>query len=169
MIVRYIEYIPVKVDISDHQIFQILAFSKLEIPEIESYTRAVLRREFCDENEETYRAEAIEALEAALGRTPEETEINQRVSELLSADVDRAYYPRYVTEYDRHQAFDLEPFEFAQLQRSGILILGKDHLVIRQMTRNDRITVYYRDHEPPFLPGPTPQDNLMSLPRYRRT
>lgn len=67
-------------------------------------------------------------------------------------------------ERDRRLRFDLEPSEFAALQRSGILTLGRHHLEIRT---TDDGTVYYRDYERPFEPGTPTHDNLMSLPRYK--
>ena len=67
-------------------------------------------------------------------------------------------------ELARRARFDLEPSEFAALQRTGILTLGRDQLEIR--TTPDG-TVYYRDYERPFEPNTPTGDNLLSLPRYK--
>ena len=74
---------------------------------------------------------------------------------------------RLRTELDRRMKFDLEPHEFANLQKKKILVLGRDHLDIRKMTRDGGVTVYYRDYERPFEPNTDKRDNLLSLPRYK--
>jgi hypothetical protein len=68
----------------------------------------------------------------------------------------------------RASEHDLEPHEFAELQRHKVLVLGRNHLGIRKMNRNGKVTVYYRDYERPFEPNTDKRDNLLSLPRYRR-
>jgi len=65
--------------------------------------------------------------------------------------------------------FDLEPHEFADLQHRKILVLGRNHLVIRRMTKNGTVTVYSWDYERPFEPDTDRSDNLLSLPRYVHT
>jgi hypothetical protein len=62
--------------------------------------------------------------------------------------------------------FDLEPFEFAELQKMKFLTLGLGKLDIITMHRDGRVTVYYRDHEQPFEPNVDQTDNLLNLPKY---
>ena len=94
----------------------------------------------------TLRPQAIAELQAELGRAPTEDEIRTRV------------------ELNRRMRFDLEPSEFAALQRTGILTLGRDQIEIRTTPGG---TVYYRDYERPFEPNTPTGDNLLSLPRYK--
>jgi len=167
VIVTKIEYIPKKVDIIDHQIFKILALSSLELPEIESTASQYLRTEIVEERGDEITALAISTLENELGRTPTEEEISTRYNILL-ADLIRAnLYSRNLIELDRRMKFQLEPFEFASLQRKSILILGKDQLVIIDMNVHGKVITYYRDFEFPFDPGASPNDNLMNLPKYK--
>ena len=58
---------------------------------------------------------------------------------------------------------------FAELQKRKILVLGRNHLDIRKMTKNDKVTVYYRDYERPYEPNTDKRDNLLYLPRYKHT
>jgi hypothetical protein len=62
--------------------------------------------------------------------------------------------------------FDLEPFEFADLQKKKFLTLGLGKIDIITMHREGKVTVYYRDHEQPFEPHVDQSDNLLNLPRY---
>jgi hypothetical protein len=83
--------------------------------------------------------------------------------------VNAGFRGRLLIELDRRMKFDLEPHEFADLQKRKILVLGRDHLVIRHMTKNNKVTVYYRDYERPFEPNTDRTDNLLSLPQYVHT
>ena len=164
--VKELDYVPKKVDVIDNQIFQILAISKTEIPEIENLTRSRLRNELRNTHGTAFRKQAIDELQAELGRMPTEEEIAARFDQILQDAVNGAFQGRLLTELDSRMKFDLEPFEFADLQQRKILVLGRDHLVIRKMRKNGKITVYYRDYEHPFEPNTQKSDNLLSLPRY---
>jgi hypothetical protein len=164
--VKELEYVPKKVDVIDNQIFQILAISKTEIPEIESLTRSRLRNEIRTANGAALRQQAIDELQVELGRAPTEQEITARLNQLLENAVNGAFQGRLSIELGNRMKFDLEPHEFADLQHRKILVLGRDHLVIRRMSRDDETTVYYRDYERPFEPNTEKSDNLLSLPRY---
>jgi hypothetical protein len=65
--------------------------------------------------------------------------------------------------------FDLEPFEFADLQKKKFLTLGLGKIDIITTHRDGRVTVYYRDHEQPFEPNVDQSDNLLNLPKYVST
>lgn len=167
--VKGLDYFPKKVNVIDHQIYQILAISKTEIPEIENLSRGRLRREIRNTQSDEIRQRAIAELQAELGRAPTEEEITARFNLILENIVSSAVPGRLRAELDIRMKFDLEPHEFADLERRKILVLGRDHLVIRKMTKNDTVTVYYRDYERPFEPNTIKSDNLLSLPRYKHT
>lgn len=164
--IKELDYEPKKVDVIDNQIFQILSISKTEIPEIENLTRNRLRSEIRNANGAAFRQQAIDELQAELGRAPTEEEITARFDQILETAVNGAFQGRLLTELNNRMKFDLEPHEFADLQQRKILVLGRNHLVIRKMNRDGTITVYYRDYERPFEPGTDKSDNLLSLPRY---
>ena len=164
--IKELDYAPKKVDVIDNQIFQILAISNTEIPEIEDLTRSRLRSELRNTHGTAFRKQAIDELQTELGRMPTEEEITTRFDQILQDAVNTAFQGRLLTELDKRMKFDLEPFEFADLQQRKILVLGRDHLVIRRMHKKDHITVYYRDYERPFKPNTDKSDNLLSLPRY---
>jgi hypothetical protein len=157
------------VDVIDNQIFQILAVSQTEIPEIESLSRSRLRNELRNSNGAAFRQQAIDELQAELGRTPTEEEINARFNQILERVVSSAVPGRVRAELDTRMKFDLEPHEFADLQQRKILVLGRNHLVIRKMTKNGKVTIYYRDYERPYEPNTDKRDNLLSLPRYQHS
>lgn len=161
-----IQYLPKKVHVIKHQIYKILAVSLTEIPEIEQTTRNLLRSELRSQNGTTYRQQASDELEQELGRTPTTEEINARFNVILEKAVKDAFPGRIGTEFDKRMKFQLEPFEFADLQKKKFLILGLDKLDIITMHRDGKVTVYYRDHERPFEPNVDTSDNLLSLPRY---
>lgn len=165
---KELDYIPKKVEVIGNQIFQILAISKTEISEIENLTRDRLRNEIRNSNGPAFRQQAIDELQAELGRAPTEEEIIARFDQILENAVNTAFRGRLQTELDNRMKFDLEPHEFADLQHKKILVLGRGHLVIRRMFKNDpKVTVYYRDYESPFEPNTEQSDNLLSLPRYK--
>lgn len=164
--IKELDYEPKKVDVIDNQIFQILAISKTEIPEIENLTRSRLRSEIRNANGVAFRQQAIDELQAELGRAPTEDEINARFNQILENAVNLSFQGRFLSELTNRMKFDLEPQEFADLQNRKILVLGRNHLVIRKMTKNGTVTVYYRDYERPFEPNTDRSDNLLSLPRY---
>lgn len=166
---KELDYVPKKVDVIDNQIFQILAISKTEISEIENLTRSRLRNEIRNANGAALRQQAIAELQVELGRMPTEEEITARFNQLLEEAVNEAFQGRLLSELDNRTKFDLEPHEFADLQQRKILVLGRDHLVIRTMSKDDKVTVYYRDYERPFEPDTDRSDNLLSLPRYAHT
>lgn len=167
--IKELDYEPKKVDVIDNQIFQILAISKTEISEIENLTRNRLRSEIQNANGAAFRQQAINELQAELGRVPTDEEITARFNQILENAINISFQPRFNNELNNRMKFDLEPQEFADLQLRKILILGRNHLVIRKMTKNDTVTVYYRDYERPFEPGVDRSDNLLSLPRYKHT
>jgi hypothetical protein len=167
--VKELDYIPKKVHVIENQIYQILAISQTEIPEIESLTRSRFRNELRATRGAEFRQQAIAELQAELGRPPTEEEINARFTDILERAVNAGFRGRLLIELDRRMKFDLEPHEFADLQKRKILVLGRDHLVIRHMTKNNKVTVYYRDYERPFEPNTDRTDNLLSLPRYVHT
>ena len=161
-----IQYLPKQVHVIKHQIDKIMAVSETEIPEIEQATRNLLRSELRTQNDAAYRQRAQAELEAELGRTPTTEEVNARFNFILDQAVAVAFGGRIRTELNRRMSFDLEPFEFADLQQKKFMILGLDKLDIITMRRNGKTTVYYRDHEQPFEPNVSRHDNLLALPRY---
>lgn len=166
--VKEIDYLPEKVDVIENQIYQILAISKTEIPEIEDLARGRLYTEIRNASSADFRQQAIQELQTELGRAPTEDEITARFNQILEHAVAVALRPRLRIELDHRMKFDLEPQEFADLQKRKILILGRDHLVIRKRTWPDgEVTIYYRDFERPFEPNTPKWDNLMALPRYK--
>lgn len=167
--IKELDYEPKKVDVIDNQIFQILAISKTEIQEIENLTRNRLRTEIRNANGDAFRQQAIDELQVELGRAPAEEEINARFDQILENAVNSSFQGRFLIELNNRMKFDLEPHEFADLQERKILVLGRNHLVIRKMTKNGIATVYYRDYEHPFEPNTDQSDNLLSLPRYKHT
>ena len=161
-----IQYLPKKVHVIEHQIYKILAVSLTEIPEIEQTTRNLLRSELRSQNGTAFRQQASNELEQELGRTPTTEEINARFNVILEQAVKDAFPGRIGTEFDKRMKFQLEPFEFADLQKKKFLILGLHKLDIITMHRDGKVTVYYRDHERPFEPNVDTSDNLLALPRY---
>lgn len=163
---KELDYEPKKIDVIDNQIFQILTISKTEIPEIENLTKDRLRNEIRNSNGAAFRQQAIDELQAELGRAPTEEEITTRFNQILENAVNGAFQGRLQSELNNRMKFDLEPHEFADLQHQKILVLGRNHLVIRKMSKDGKVTVYYRDYEFPFEPNTNKSDNLLSLPRY---
>jgi hypothetical protein len=164
--VEKIQYVPKKVHVIKHQIYKMLAVSLTEIAEIEQITRSLLRSELRAQKGTVFRQEAIEELQQELGRAPTEDEINARVNFKLDQAVASALPGRLKVELDKRMKFDLEPFEFADLQKQKFLTLGLGKLDIITMHRDGRVTVYYRDHERPFEPNVDQRDNLLNLPKY---
>ncbi len=161
-----IQYVPKKAHVIKHQIYKMLAVSLTEIAEIEQITRRLLRSELRAQNGTAFRQQAIEELQQELGRPPTEDEINARVNFKLDQAVAIAFPGRLKIELDKRMKFDLEPFEFADLQKKKFLSLGLGKLDIITMHRDGKVTVYYRDHEQPFEPNVDQSDNLLNLPRY---
>ena len=161
-----IQYVPKKAHVIKHQIYKLLAVSLTEITEIEQITRSLLRSELRAQNETVFRQQAIEELQQELGRDPTEDEINARINFKLAQAVAIAFPSRVKIELDKRMKFDLEPFEFADLQKKKFLTLGLGKLDIITMHRGGRVIVYYRDHEQPFEPNVDQTDNLLNLPRY---
>ena len=164
-----IDYRPKKVEVKNNQIVRILTVSDIELTELSQLSRDRLRREIRTARGAALRTEAIDALTLALGRAPDETEIVERVDALIDKEVKIAFPNRLERELDVRMSLDLEPHEFAALQRERkLLVLGRNHLIIRTMRRpgGGKVT-YYRDFERPFEPNTDKRDNLMSLPRYR--
>ncbi len=161
-----IQYVPKKVHVIKHQIYKMLAVSITEIPEIEQITRRVLRSELRTQKGTVFRQEAIEELQQELGRAPTEDEIIARVNFKLDQAVAIAFPGRLKIELDKRMKFELEPFEFADLQKQKFLTLGLGKLDIITMHRDGKVTVYYRDHEQPFEPHVDQSDNLLNLPKY---
>jgi hypothetical protein len=159
-----LDYAPAKVDVIDHQVFQILSVSQIETDEAPGIARGLLRAEYRSQHAATLRPQAIAELQAELGRPPTEDEIRARVEKIVADATEPGVPGRARVELNRRMRFDLEPSEFAALQRTGILTLGRDQLEIR--TTPDG-TVYYRDYERPFEPNTPTGDNLLSLPRYK--
>jgi hypothetical protein len=161
-----IQYVPKKAHVIKHQIYKLLAVSLTEIAEIEQISRSLLRSELRAQKGTIFREQAIEELQQELGRTPTEDEINARVNFKLDQAVASALPGRLKVELDKRMKFDLEPFEFADLQKQKFLTLGLGKLDIITMHRDGRVTVYYRDHERPFEPNVDQRDNLLNLPKY---
>ena len=159
-----LDYVPAKVDVIAHQVFQILAVSQIETDEAPGIARGLLRAEYRSQHASTLRPQAIAELQAELGRAPTEDEIRARIEKIVADATEPGVPGRARVELNRRMRFDLEPSEFAALQRTGILTLGRDQLEIR--TTPDG-TVYYRDYERPFEPNTPTGDNLLSLPRYK--
>jgi hypothetical protein len=161
-----IQYVPKKVHVIKHQIFKMLAVSLTEIAEIEQITRSLLRSEIRAAKGAVFRQEAIDELQQELGRMPTEEEITARVSFKLDQAVAIAFPGRLKKELDKRMKFELEPFEFADVQKKKFMTLGLGALDIITMHRDGKVTVYYRDHERPFEPNVDQSDNLLNLPRY---
>jgi hypothetical protein len=161
-----IQYVPKKAHVIKHQIYKMLAVSLTEIAEIEQITRSLLRSELRAQKGTVFRQQAIEELQQELGRAPTEDEINARVNFKLDQAVASALPGRLKVELDKRMKFDLEPFEFADLQKQKFLTLGLGKLDIITMHRDGRVTVYYRDYERPFEPNVDQSDNLLNLPKY---
>jgi hypothetical protein len=159
-----LDYTPLKVDVIAHQVFQILAVSDVERAEAPGIARRLLRAEYRSQHAATLRPQAVSELQAELGRDPTEDEIRARIDKIVVDATEPGVPGRARAELARRARFDLEPSEFATLQRAGILTLGRDQLEIR--TTPDG-TVYYRDYERPFEPNTPTGDNLLSLPRYK--
>ena len=159
-----LDYAPAKVDVIDHQVFQILSVSRVETDEAPGLARGLLRSEYRAQHAATLRPQAVAELQAELGRAPTEDEIRARIEKIVADATEPGVAGRARVELARRARFDLEPSEFAALQRTGILTLGRDQLEIRT-TRDG--TVYYRDYERPFEPNTPTGDNLLSLPRYK--
>jgi hypothetical protein len=159
-----LDYAPLKVDVIAHQVFQILAVSDVERAEAPGLARALLRAEYRSQHAATLRPQAVSELQVELGRAPTEDEIRARIDKIVADATEPGVAGRARAELARRARFDLEPSEFATLQRAGILTLGRDQLEIR--TTPDG-TVYYRDYERPFEPNTPTGDNLLSLPRYK--
>lgn len=164
--IKNILYEPKKVHIIGHQIFKLLALSEIEEIEVGQRTRNVLTTEQTAQNGQIFRAQAEVELSEELGRTPTEEEIKTRLNSKIGTAVNILYYGRFIQLLNREMKFDLEPFEFAALQKRKLLTLGKDHIEIRTLHRNGNTTVYYRDIEFPFEPNVSKADNLMNLPKY---
>jgi hypothetical protein len=161
-----LDYTPRKVDVIAHQVFQLLVVSRIETDEAPGIARGLLRSEYRIQHAATLRPQAVAELQAELMRTPTEDEIRARIDKIVADATEPGVPGRARVELNRRAKFDLEPSEFAALQRAGILTLGRDQLEIR--TTPDG-TVYYRDYERPFEPNTPTGDNLLSLPRYKHT
>ena len=161
-----IQYVPKKVHVIKHQIYKMLAVSLTEIAEIEQITRNLLRSEIRAQKGAAFRQEAIDELQQELGRPPIEEEITARVNFKLDQAVAIAFSARLKKELDKRMRFELEPFEFADLQKKKFMTLGLGQLDIITMHRDGTVTVYYRDHEQPFEPHVDKSDNLLNLPKY---
>ncbi|HZS19231.1 MAG TPA: hypothetical protein VFA51_14985 [Candidatus Udaeobacter sp.] len=161
-----IQYVPKKVHVIKHQIYKLLAVSLTEIAETEQITRNLLRSEIRAQKGAAFRQEAIDELQQELGRPPTDEEITARVNFKLDQAVAIAFPARLKKELEKRMRFELEPFEFADLQKNKVMTLGLGKLDIITMHRDGRVTVYYRDHEQPFEPHVDPSDNLLNLPKY---
>lgn len=161
-----IPYFPKKVDIKENQIYQILTLAEREGPEIIKQTKDRLKLEIDILQEVELQQQAFAELQEELGRDPTDVEFSIRFERLKIAAFDDAIDSRIELELNLHMRFDLEPFEFANLERKGILMLGRNHLIIVDMKRDDKIITYYRDFEFPFEKGVDQTDNLLALPRY---
>lgn len=161
-----IQYVPKKVHVIKHHIYKMLGVSLTEIAEIEQLTRRLLRSELRTQKGAIFRQEAIDELQQELGRPPTEDEITARVNFKLDQAVAIAFPGRLKIELDKRMKFELEPFEFADLQKNKFLTLGLGKLDIITMHRDGKVTVYYRDHEQPFEPNVDQSDNLLNLPKY---
>jgi len=157
-----IPYSPYKVDEREHQIYQILALSKREGPEIHALAERLLRQELQAAHGQEYRARARQELLAELGREPTTEELQTRFNAILDVAVSTALPKRYRRERERFLKFDLEPFEFADLQQRKILFLEYYDLQIIKMRASAGGTVYYRDK-----PDQEKGDNLLKLPHYK--
>ena len=157
-----LNYRPYKVDEAEHQIYQILTLSDIEVPEIKALARSLLRRELEAAHGQEYRQQAHDELLAELGREPTSAEIEARHDEILAAEVDRGADKRYRRERERFLKFDLEPFEFAQLQEQKLVILEFEGLQIVKVRKSAGGAVYYRDR-----PDSDKGDNLLKLPHYK--
>lgn len=158
------DYSPIKADVIAHQIFQLLVTSRTESGEAPGIARRLLRAEFRVQHASELRPDAIAQLQAELGRMPTEDEIRARIDRNVAVATEPFVTNRARIELEKRLTFDLEPFEFAALQRGRVLTLGRDQLEIRT-TRDG--TVYYRDYERPFEPNTPTWDNLLSLPHYK--
>jgi hypothetical protein len=157
-----ISYRPYKVDEEAHQIYQILALSDIEVPEIKELAKGLLRSELEQAHGQEFRQQAHDELVAELGREPTAEEIEARHDQILNDAVDKGAEKRYRKERERFLKFDLEPFEFADLQSKKLLVLEFEGLQIIHMRKSAGGAVYYRDR-----PDPDKGDNLLKLPHYK--
>jgi len=101
-------------------------------------------------------------LRAEYQREPTAAEVAVRYAEILAAAVDAGSEKRYRKEREGYLKLDLEPFEFADLQKRKILILQHEDLEIIKMRNSAGGDIYYRDR-----PDADRGDNLLRLPRYK--
>jgi hypothetical protein len=156
-----IPYTPQQVDIRENQIYQLMTISNTEEPEIKRRAKQLLRSELEASHGQEYRDQAHTELLGELGREPTQQEIEERYQAILSDNVKRGLDRRYKRELERYLKFDLEPFEFANLQKKGILILEYSDLQIIKRRKRGK-EVYYRDR-----PDGGERDNLLNLPPYK--
>jgi hypothetical protein len=157
-----ISYRPYKVDEEAHQIYQILALSDIEVPEIKELATGLLRSELEQAHGQEFRQQAHDELVAELGREPTAEEIEARHDEILNEAVEKGAEKRFRKERERFLKFDLEPFEFADLQSKKLLVLEFEGLQIIHMRKSAGGAVYYRDR-----PDSDKGDNLLKLPHYK--
>jgi len=157
-----ISYRPYKVDEEAHQIYQILALSDIEVPEIKELATGLLRSELEQAHGQEFRQQAHDELVAELGREPTAEEVEARHDEILNDAVEKGAEKRFRKERERFLKFDLEPFEFADLQSKKLLVLEFEGLQIIHMRKSAGGAVYYRDR-----PDPDKGDNLLKLPHYK--
>lgn len=157
-----ISYRPYKVDEEAHQIYQILALSDIEVPEIKALATGLLRSELEQAHGQEFRQQAHDELVAELGREPTAEEVEARHDEILNDAVEKGAAKRFRKERERFLKFDLEPFEFADLQSKKLLVLEFEGLQIIHMRKSAGGAVYYRDR-----PDPDKGDNLLKLPHYK--
>lgn len=124
--------------------------------------RALLVRELEQAHRQEYEGRARVELRAEYQREPTAAEVAVRYAEILAAAVDAGSEKRYRKEREGYLKLDLEPFEFADLQKRKILILQHEDLEIIKMRNSAGGDIYYRDR-----PDADRGDNLLRLPRYK--
>src|SRR5205823_1305520 len=97
-----------------------------------------------------FRQQAHDELVAELGREPTAEEIEARHDEILNDAVEKGAEKRFRKERERFLKFDLEPFEFADLQSKKLLVLEFEGLQIIHMRKSAGGAVYYRDRPDPI-------------------
>lgn len=160
-------YYAQKVHIENNQVSEIAAISNQEMNEIidrltddfEEAKEAEIRAD----QETTLRETAVEELEAELGTTPSDEEVEDRLQLLVDKLVDEALID-YLDEQldadleaaiDETIRLDIPPNEMAELQGKKVLMLSRFDIVYRQGKP------YYRDRADGYIP-----DNLMELPKF---
>lgn len=96
-----LDFLPAKVDVIAHQLFQILAVLRIETDEAPGISRGRLRAEYRSAHAATLRPQAMAELQAELGRAPTEDEIRARIEKIIADATEPGVRGRARLERDR--------------------------------------------------------------------